>query len=143
MPRSLPSFRLSPNIACSALSAFKNVRRYNATYARAITFSKPYRKLKTRRLHHLRHPCSNAQHARCKAHYFCQPPASPAALVDQALCSFRRCRLSRAPTPSQSQVKLEKKISLLRPIAHSQSFSSGVGGVVYPRVANCWHLARR
>ena len=41
MPRSLPSFRLSPNIACSALSAFKNVRRYNATYARAITFSKP------------------------------------------------------------------------------------------------------
>jgi hypothetical protein len=36
----LPS-RLSPNVACSALSTFKNVRRYNMTYTRAITFSKP------------------------------------------------------------------------------------------------------
>lgn len=41
MPRFLPSFRLSANITCPALSAFNTVRRYNATYARAITFSKP------------------------------------------------------------------------------------------------------
>ena len=41
MPRFLPSFRLSPNITRPALSAFKNIKRHNATYARAITFSKP------------------------------------------------------------------------------------------------------
>ena len=41
MPRTLPSFGLSPNVVYSVLRALKNVRRYNATYARAITFSKP------------------------------------------------------------------------------------------------------
>jgi hypothetical protein len=36
-----------------------------------------------------------------------------------------------------------KKTIVIRPIAHSQSFCSGVGGVINPRIANCRYLAWR
>jgi hypothetical protein len=66
----------------------------------------------------------------------CRPRPSS---EDRLISTLQTCARSYA---TAKPGKIRKTI-VIRLISHSQSFCSGVGGVVNPRIANCWCLAWR